>query len=278
MLDHRARAGLRWALALLAAGAALIVPAVAQAATQTASSGGVTATFTYHASANGFTYHDTLTIARGGKVVYSGVPSTPLCRTGCAPGAFQGKSVHVLDLEHNGTRDVVLDLFSGGANCCLFEVVYYPSGSTYRSTRRDFGNQGAVLVDLRHNGRREFRSANPAFTGAFTDDAASGAPIQILTFGHGAFHDVTRSYPKLVAKDASRWLGIYTSMAKQHWSDTEGVIAAWTADEYMLGRKAQAQAYLNQEAKKGHLNSAITNVAGHKYVIALEKFLTKAGY
>ncbi len=270
------RLAIHSAVTVLATAGALLIPTAAQAKTETASSHGVTATFSYHSS--GFNYHDRITIARAGKVVYSAVAGAPTCSAGCAPGASSGKSVHVLDLAHSGTQDVILDLFTGGANCCFYEVVYYPSGSTYKVANRFFGNQGDQIRDLRHNGHQEFLSANPFFTGAFTDDAASGAPIQILTFSHGRFHDVTRSYRTLITKDAKFWLAQYKGMAKSHWADTEGVIADWAADEYMLGNKASAQAYLNAQAKAGHLRSPITNVRGHKFVVALQKFLKQQGY
>lgn len=274
MLQHR----FATRTALLVTAALLLVPAVAQAKTETASSGGVTATFTYHKA--GFGYKNlSLSISQGGTVLYSApvdvTSGAAPCGTKCWPGnQAGGKSVHVVDLEHNGGRDVVLDLWSGGANCCVIEQVFYPSGSTYKVVTRFFGNAGATLVDLRHNGYLQFRSGNPAFFGRFTDDAASGFPIQILIFRHGVFHDVTRSYPGRIAADAKEWLKAF----KQHFSDGEDLIAAWAADEYMLGHKKQTNQYLNAQAKAGHLRSPITSLKGHKFVVALLKFLKKQGY
>jgi hypothetical protein len=182
--------------------------------------------------------------------------------------------VHVVDLEHNGGRDVVLELYSGGANCCFYDQVFYASGSTYKHVTRYFGNAGASLADLGHNGRLEFRSGNPYFVDQFGSTAASGFPIQILTFRHRAFHDATRSYPTLIANDAANWLHAF----KKNLNDGEGVIAAWTADEFMLGHRAQATQYLNQQAKAGHLRSLEGPPSGHAFVVALLKFLAKQGY
>jgi hypothetical protein len=265
---------LRAAAAVLATAGALVIPAVAQAKTETVTSGGVTASFTYHKASLGYK-NLSLTISRGGTVLYNAPVKAAGCGTLCWPGNLAGgKSVHVVDLEHNGGRDVVLDLFSGGANCCVIDQVFYPSGSTYKVATRYFGNASGALSDLRHNGHLEFRSGNPVFFGRFTDDAASGFPIQILTFRSGRFHDVTRSYPGLIAKDAKEWLKAFT----HHYDDGEGLIAAWAADEYMLGRKKQANQYLNTQAKAGHLRSPITSLKGHKFVVALQKFLKKQGY
>jgi hypothetical protein len=272
------RLGARSAAAMLVSVAALLVPAVAQAKTETVTSGGVTATFTYHKASFGYKGL-TLAISRGGKVRFKAAvkltAGAGACGTQCWPGNVNGgKSVRVLDLEHNGGRDVVLDLYSGGANCCFYEQVFYASGSTYKHVSRFFGNPGASIADLGHNGRFEFRSGNPYFVDRFASTAASGFPIQILTFRQRAFHDVTRAYPRLIAQDAKDWLSAF----KSHYSDGEGVIAAWTADEFMLGRRAQATQYLNQQAAAGHLNSLQGGVSGHKYVVALMRFLKQQGY
>jgi hypothetical protein len=276
MLHHRL--GARSAVATLVSVVALLVPALAQAKTETVTSGGVTATFTYHKASFGYKGL-TLAISRGGKVRYKAAVNLTAgpggCGTQCWPGNVNGgKSVRVLDLEHNGGRDVVLDLYSGGANCCFYAQVFYASGSTYKHVSRFFGNPGASIADLGHNGRLEFRSGNPYFVDRFSSTAASGFPIQILIFRHGAFRDVTRSYPKLIAKDAKNWLSAF----KSNYSDGEGVIAAWTADEFMLGRRAQATNYLNQQAAAGHLNSLEGGVGGHQFVVALQKFLKTQGY
>src|ERR1700735_4360138 len=97
---------------------------------------------------------------------------------------------------------------------------------TYAPTERDFGDPGDEIVDLDHNGHYEFLTADDWFAYEFTDFAASGLPIEILTFSGGRFHNVTRSYPKLIAKDAASYLKAFKGMAKQHYSDSVGVIAA----------------------------------------------------
>ena len=151
--------------------------------------------------------------------------------------------MQVLDLEDNGQPDVVLDLYSGGAHCCSIEQVFSfdPGTMTYGMTQHDFGDPGEQIVDLGHNGRFEFLTADDSFAYEFTDFAASGLPIQILTFSGGRFLNVTRSYPGLIAKDAARWMKASSSMAKQHYSDSVGLAAAWAADQELLGHVKRRQ-------------------------------------
>ena len=264
------------ALLLTAAPAAL-------ATTQTAQSGDVAATFTFSGSYPNFTGLQ-LTIAQQSSVLYDAPVVSKLCGAYCAPASPSGKtsSVHVLDLEHDGQPDVLLDLYSGGAHCCWIEQVFSfdPGTMTYAMTQHDFGDPGEEVVDLRHNGHFEFLTADDSFAYEFTDFAASGLPIQILTFSDRHFANVTRRYPKLVTRDAARWMKAFNGMSKQHYSDSVGVVAAWAADEELLGHAKLVNTFLANQLKAGHLNSALSpqEPGGAKFVARLRKFLRTHGY
>lgn len=270
-------------IALAAAALLLTAAAVALATTQTAQSGNVTATFTFTGKYPKYTGMQ-LSIAQGGMVYYDEPVGSKLCGTYCAPASPSGaeSSVHVLDLEHDGQPDVLLDLYSGGAHCCWIEQVFSfdPGTMTYAETQHDFGDPGEQIVDLGHNGRYEFLTADDAFAYEFTDFAASGLPIQILTFSDRRFFNVTRQYPRLVARDATRWMKAFKSMAKQHYSDSVGVVAAWAADEELLGHVKLVNTFLADQLKAGHLNSALSpeEPGGARFVAMLRKFLRTHGY
>ena len=255
----------------------------ALATTQTAHAGAVTATFTFAGHYPNYTgLH--LRIARSGSVLYDQPVRSKTCGRFCAPGATGSKasSVRLIDLDHVGEPNVVLDLYSGGAHCCSIAQVFTfdPGTHTYTKAERNFGDPGDRIEDLGHDGRFEFVTADDAFAYAFTDFAASGLPLQILTFSGGRFHDVTSQYPALIRKDAASWLKVFKGMARQHYADSMGVIAAWAADEYRLGKSAAATRYLHQQAKAGHLNSPLGRSVpqGQKFVAALQTFLRRHGY
>ena len=269
-------------IALVLALSALLAPA-ALATTQTASSGGVTATFTFSGTFPNYSgLH--LTIAQAGSVLYDQPVSSKTCGKFCAPGATGPKasSVQIIDLGHTGQPNVVLSIYSGGAHCCSIDQVFTfnPGTRTYAKTERNFGDPGANIEDLNHDGHFEFVTADDAFAYAFTDFAASRLPLQILNFSGGRFHDVTKAYPALVRKDAALWLKTFKGMSRQHFQDSVGVIAAWAADEYRLGKSAAANRYLSAQAKAGHLNSPLGRSVpqGQRFVAALKKFLRRHGY
>lgn len=260
-------------LTFIATGAAL-------AATETASGGTVAATFAYQGKFPQF-HGLRLTISRTGVVVYDQPVTSKFCGSLCDPlsAVSQQPSVHVIDVEHTGDPDVLLDLYTGGAHCCIAEQIFSfaAASNTYVKTERDFGDAEAQVADLRHDGRFEFLSADDSFAYRFTDYAASGLPIQILTFSEGRFSDVTRSYPNLIARDAARWMKAFKRMARQHYPDSVGVVAAWAADQDLLGHRKLVSRVLARQAKLGHLN-APSAPGGLRFVADLQKFLRQRGY
>ena len=258
--------------------ALLAIPSVALATTQSASAGNVSASFSFQGS--GITYTQLhLTIMRGGQALYNGAVRSSFCASPyCIPlgtGPHQS-SVHVVELQP-GEPSVVLDLFTGGAHCCEVEQVYsFDAGTmSYVKTERNFGNAGDVLKDLGHNGRFEFVGADDAFFYAFTSYAASGAPIQIWSFRVNRFVNVTRQYPSQIKHDAAIWWRLFT----KHYSDGEGLIAAWAADEDLLGQAGLVKSRLATEARQNHLRGGPSGMpSGQKFVSALQKFLRKFGY
>jgi hypothetical protein len=283
MLGSNARRAFGLALALVVISAA--GPAVALARTETASSGMVTATLSFTVSSQNTYPTKTLTISRSGQAVYNEAVASSYCgalgntseQQYCAPGYGPPghSSVHVVELEPGGEPSVVLDLYTGGAHCCSVEQVFSfdPAAGTYVLSQRNFGDPGERLVDLGHDGRVEFLTADDSFAYAFTDFAHSGLPIKILTFAGGRFTDATRHYPKLIARDAAMYLKAF----KHNLSNGEGLVAAWAADEENLGHRKLVTSTLAKYLKAGDLRGG-TYAPGQKFIRALNKLLKKDAY
>jgi hypothetical protein len=258
----------------------LIAAPVALARTESASAGSVTATFAFQGKVPRF-HGLHLTISRGGAVVYDQPVVSKFCDKLCWPGpaVTRRSSIQAVDLEGTGDPDIVLDLYSGGAHCCTVVQIFSfdPATATYVKTERVFGDPDAKVVDLGHTGHFEFLTADDSFAYRFTDFAASGLPIEILTFANRRFTDVTRSYPALIAKDAALWLRAFKAQAKQQYPDSVGVIAAWAADQDLLGHAKLVSRFLHRQAVAGHLNAPF-EAGGTKFVAKLQKFLRRRGY
>lgn len=265
------------------AGVARASATTARTVTQTARSGGLSASFSFRHT-SGISYgHLALTIRSGGRVQYSAPVTSPFCHGYCEPGnpSANGASIGWRRLDPTG-RQLVLDLYSGGAHCCSIVQVFSqaPGSSRWTKSSFDFGDPGYELIDLAHDGTDEFLTADDRFAYAFTDYAASGMPLLIERWSDGHFVNVTRSYPDRIRHDAAVWMKAFTSQRHSHYADTTGVIAAWAADEDELGNTARVASFLEHAAAAGELNSGLGNSVPEnaRFVAALNRFLRRCGY
>lgn len=223
--------------------------------------------------------HLVLSITRNRRVAYSRPVNAAGCRQRCSDVAVPpGKSVlHVVDLDRDGEPEVVMGLFTGGASCCFIDQVFSfsPRARTYVKSEHNFLDAGASLATL--SGRPVFKSGDARITEAgFTDTADSGTPIQIWRFARGRFTDVTRSYPALIRADAAKWRRLFN----RHVSNGVGLIAAWAADEDLLGHSALVSTTLNRLAAQHKLRTplGLPHNSETLFVTQLQKLLRKLGY
>ena len=269
------------ALVLLAVGAA-----PAQAVTETATSGAVTATFTYAKKAIrdapfGGRYRNLhLKVARAGEVAYDKKVRVPDCAEPyCIPAGYKESSVRATDLNGDGEPEVLLDVYTGGAHCCIWSLVLAWNGSAYRSRTQDWLDVGYQLTDTDNDGKQEFVSADARFAYEFASFAGSGFPVSILNFDPAqGFVDVTGRFPDAIRHDRDEWWKSYLKQRKH--GETLGVLAAWAADEARLGRFPSALKKIRTLQKQGKLDGGISGLGptAKKFPAALEKFLKKLDY
>jgi hypothetical protein len=264
----------------------LMVPATAPAKREEASAGGVTAVLTYTCPKSAVCKDFKLKITRNGvQLVSDSLTPSSFKEAGIAPGRPVGKSVLVTDLDRDGEREVVVDLYSGGAHCCFYSLIYGyrtpPAG--YDRTYHPWGDAGYTLRDIGHNGIKELSSGDYRFAYAFSSFAESRFPVQIWHYaGPGAkLKDVTRRFRRQVRRQARRLFRAVRGFRRQHL-DIRGLLAAYQADNYNLGRKRAARGWrqLRALARKGRLKRPRggTGPSGKRYLKSLHRFLRRLHY
>lgn len=219
-----------------------------------------------------------LTIKRNGRTVYSHTVGSRQCGVGCILTPLAGRRSPLLeaDLAGTGELDVVLGVYTGGAHCCFVDEIFTYDASRGRYVRfeHDFYDAGAAVKRIA--GRWVFESANALVAeDALTDYADSGAPLQIWHLAGRRLVDVTRSYPALIRTDAARWQSAF----RHHINNGVGFIAAWAADEDLLGHAALVRRTLDADARHGRLHSVLMpHVGGRSLESQLLKLLRQLGY
>jgi hypothetical protein len=220
-----------------------------------------------------------ISISSEGHAAYSHPVDAVLCGSYCWPalGISGSPVLRIADIERDGSPDVILGLYSGGAHCCFVTQVYRYDAAvgTYAVSQHDFADASARLRTLA--GAPVFVSADDRFAYAFAPFAFSGLPVQIWSFAGGRFRDVTRRYPAEIAADAARQYLAFTRNRGQHLG--RGFIAAWAADEDLLGHSARVARTLKAQERRGALRSVTGfSGSGSAFVSQLEHFLAKKGY
>ena len=259
-------------LAAVALAALVLVGGAAASAlkTKTAALGNVRATVSWQPLEYARAKNVRLTITRDGQTARA---------QKLGPEAPQ--AIAVRDLNASGEPQVILDLYTGGAHCCFFSRIYRFTGTEYVPLEHMWGDLGYLLRDLNHDGTPEFVSADDRFAYAFTAYAGSAFPIQIWDYAGTGMTDVTTSYQPLIRQDArGHWRG-YLRQRSSKFPDPRGILAAWMADQYLLGQEAAGWATLKRLNAKG----AFRGIAGGdywaengKYLAKLRRFLVKTGY
>jgi hypothetical protein len=271
--------------ALLAAALCCAQPSFAAGTTKsdTASLGQVQAKLTYTKNSD-FDYKDVhIQIDRAGHTVLAAPVPAPCAQCPIIPaGAAAGiSSLQVVDLDHDGEPEVIVDLFTGGAHCCTLSVIYgyRPATDSYGHRTQDWRDPSYNLVDIDHDGRPEFRSSDARFAYEFTAYVFSAFPIQIWHYVAGAMVDVTKSFPKLIRRDAKAKRAQYRHLRNAGY-DVRGALAAYAADEYLLGRGAVGMRLVDNARRRGELHGPKGDSlpGGRKYVKRLRKFLHSLHY
>jgi hypothetical protein len=280
---------------LLAAAVLLVVlpssSAFAVKNTEEATSGQVTATFSYDFKRSKYGAYDFsnshVTIVRAGQTLVDETLGKEC--SACTPwpadmGSNATKSVTVRDLDADGEPEVLVDLYSGGANCCWYTDSYRydeTTGKYIKKVLRPGLSFPYTLQDIDHNGIPEFKSVDYRFAYKYGSNADTPRPLRIFNWNAGDLVDVTIAFPKLAARDAAGYYKTYLQLRNKKDVNVRGVMAAYVADMYnarqgKLGWKRLEAAFMRGDFKrkiKGDVGPF-----GRNYVLSLRKFLGKLGY
>jgi hypothetical protein len=255
----------------LVAGVGGAAPAVANdAGSVTHSSGAVTATIEWDKADYGIA-NPRLYVVREG--VRYDITIVDVCDEGCIVVPDDGgdpatSAVKVADLDADGEPEVLVDTFSGGAHCCVTARLLTFNGSGYTPKDIAYRDVGYALKDADGDGRPELVGYDPRFSSVFTAFAASAFPPQVLQVQQGTTVDVTRRFPSLVRADAKRRLR--DIRRAKRGEDIRGLLAAYVADQYLLGRGSVGTREVDRQHRagrvsKGYKKELLRRLKGWKY-------------
>lgn len=239
---------IRLQIALLGLGVAstLALPVKADSAkTKVAEAGSIRAEISWQtAQKDGYAQYDRvqLQIRRDGKTLLDApvnreseydIPLIALA----GPELNEAQEFQVVDLDRDREPEVIVNLFTGGAHCCTYSLIYRYDADTqgYVSQRFDWQHSGYSLVDLDKDGVPEFQTVDNRFAYRFASFAASGMPALIYQYQAGELVDVTRRFPKVIYSNATQMWSFFED-ARKGDGEMKGALAAYVADKCLLGQ------------------------------------------
>ena len=177
------------------------------------------------------------------------------------------KSVHVRDLDGDGTGEAIFDLYTGGAHCC--EVTYFYKGST--EIFKEWADSGYVIRGA------DLITADPRFIYKWGSYAGSLPPLQVFQLTSDAkLTDVTGERPARLRKEIKQFKRYYRQAVADFKKDPvyreliESSVGAIAADYCHLSRCATGYALAQHAMDRGYLRA--------NYLRGLKKFLKRTGY
>jgi hypothetical protein len=237
---------MRPALAALAAALttlALAVPAAADI--RHAQLGDVAATLSL-TTRSGTVGNLRLSVSRAGTVVFSG----PITTASGRPGAlrrtprvrrFLGAQLRVLDLNGDGSGEVVVDLAEPGAYCCSHSVIVGAgSDGVYRPLELDWGSFGSAAIATPIKRGYLLVGRDARLEEEYTPHVLSFEPIRIWYWDRGAVQDVSHAQPTFVRGSLARLLATRRKLLRRpdHATiDLRGLDVAMAGDRLLLGER-----------------------------------------
>ena len=189
----------------------------------------------------------------------------------------------VRDLDGDGEPEVMVELDSGGAHCCAWTRVYrYDAAQgSYVPLAHFWGNASSrpTIADVDGDGRPEFISTDDRFAYDFNGYAGSVRPIQIWSYAHGQFRDVTRLHPQLVRQDAARLWRFYVKDRRDLPGSARGCSPPGRLICTCSARARKADRELVSAGRRGYLVPAVDGPRDpDAYVAAVKRLLRRTGY
>jgi hypothetical protein len=196
----------------------------------------------------------------------------------------ESPSILVRDLDADGEQEVLVNLFTGGANCCYYtdtwrfdvdrnvyvEKVLRP-GLSFPYTLRDLNSDKAP----------EFISYDYRFAYKYGSNADTPRPLRIFDWNGGRLIDVTIAYPGRAAREAGEYYRLYLKYRKVKDVSVRGILAAYVADSYNAKNGAAAWRRVVAAYRRGELDKKFGGESGphgRAYLTSLRSFLKKLGY
>lgn len=166
---------------------------------------------------------------------------------------FSAPKLIATDLDDDGEGEVLVDVFTAGADCCRRTAVYRRSGDGYAVQVLRWADTGYRLADVTGQSSPEFLASDSRFPRAWDSDARG--PLRIFALRGGKVRDISPRVRKQLLRDARSHLRAWRSIRRKG-GDARPVVAAYIADLVRIDEFAAARAALRNASDNDELRTS----------------------
>jgi hypothetical protein len=192
-------------------------------------------------------------------------------------------SASLQDLDQNGTPEVIIETYSGGAHCCTNFLIYTWNNKEFIKIETGLRDgSGGEFTDLDNDDKIEFVTADNAFLYYFSSYAGSFPPTMIFQLEAGQFQEVTHQYPEQL--QATAWKMYQLFLDRRHSGEVNGILAGYVAQKILLGEYQEGWNFMlanyDRSSRLGlEIYEGQTQVGTYPdFPTALRAFLIEQGY
>ena len=190
------------------------------------------------------------------------------------------------DLDSNGSDEVIVRNYSGGAHCCTNTTIYDWNGTDFSVAETGFiDGIGARLEDLNSDGQAEFLIPHQDFLYRFGSYAESFPPDRVFTYQAGVLTETTPEFSDHIRQQAETIRATFFEVQASYDINSNALLASYVAQQAVLNEDFEAawQFMLdnyNRETTSGlDIYENGETVGMHSdFPTALRTFLMETGY
>lgn len=190
------------------------------------------------------------------------------------------------DLDNNGSDEIIVRNYSGGAHCCTNTTIYDWNGTTFSVAETGFiDGMGAWLEDINGDGQAEFVIPHQGFLYRFGSYAESYPPDMIFKYQTGELTEATHEFPDHIRQQAEAIKETFFEVQASYGVSSNSLLASYVAQQAVLDEEfAQAWQFMvnnyDREATWGlEIYEDGEQVGAHPdFPTALRAFLIEIGY